>query len=79
MNKRLLSALAAYAVLAGLAYMLVDERRIRAAVLLLFGALAAKTLIAWKAQQIRDSDQDVPLRDSNPEIDAPERNGIPPK
>ena len=77
MNKRLMTALGAYAVLAGLAYLMVDERRIRAAVLLLFGALAAKTLIAWKAQQIKA--EQIPLRDADPETDVPERTDIPPK
>jgi hypothetical protein len=78
MKNRLISALAAYAVLAGLAYMLVQERRMRAAVLLLFGALAAKTLIAAKAQAIRESEEQVPDRDTDPEIDVPERNDLPP-
>jgi hypothetical protein len=51
MNYRLITAFAAYGLLAALAFVLVDERRIRAAVLLLFAALAAKTLIAWKTRQ----------------------------
>jgi hypothetical protein len=49
-HQRLLVAFLAYAALCGLAFFLVDERRLRAAVLLLFLALAAKTLIAWKAK-----------------------------
>jgi hypothetical protein len=49
-HQRLMTAFAAYAVLCGLAFLLVEERRLRAAVLLLFLALAAKTLIAWKAK-----------------------------
>ena len=79
MNKRLLTALAAYAVLAALAYALVDERRIRAAVLLLFGALAAKTLIHWKARAQAEHQEEVPLRNADPESDVPIRTEIPPK
>ena len=74
MNKRLIAALSAYAVLAALAYLMVDERRMRAAVLLLFGALAAKTLIAWKAQAIRESHSETDTI-----TDVPIRTEIPPK
>jgi hypothetical protein len=74
MNKRLLTALAAYAVLAALAYLMVDEKRMRAAVLLLFGALAAKTLI-WRAK----SAAEIPDRNADPETDVPIRTEIPPK
>jgi hypothetical protein len=49
-HQRLFTALLAYGVLVALAFALIDERRIRAAVILLFAALAAKTLIAWKAR-----------------------------
>lgn len=48
---RLFTALAAYAVLAGLAFPLVGKREFRTAVLLLFLALAARTVIAWKSRQ----------------------------
>ena len=50
MNWRLITAFAAYAALIGLAFVLIEETRIRAAVVLLFVALATKTLIAWKAR-----------------------------
>ncbi len=48
LNKRLLGALIAYAVLTGAACLLLDGA-IRLAVVGLFVALVAKTLIAWKA------------------------------
>jgi hypothetical protein len=47
-NKRLLSALAAYAVLAGLAFLQLRGKALYA-VLILFGGLAAKTVIADRA------------------------------
>jgi len=48
LNKRLAGALIAYAVLIGAACVLLDGT-IRLAVIGLFVALIAKTLIAWKA------------------------------
>jgi hypothetical protein len=48
---RLFTALASYGALAALAFVLVGQRQFRTAVLLLFLALAAKTLIAWKSQK----------------------------
>jgi len=50
MTYRLLTALAAYGVLISLSFVLIDDKRFRAAIILLFIALAAKTLIAWKAR-----------------------------
>lgn len=47
-NKRLLTALAAYAILAGIALLRLHGK-VLYAVLILFGGLAAKTLIADKA------------------------------
>jgi hypothetical protein len=47
-NRRLLSAMAAYAVLAGLAFLQLHGK-VLYAVLILFGGLAAKTVIADKA------------------------------
>jgi hypothetical protein len=61
-HQRLLIAFVAYAVLAALAWFMVEEKRLRAAVLLLFVALAAKTLIAWKAKAY----DPVPKPDSIP-------------
>jgi predicted membrane channel-forming protein YqfA (hemolysin III family) len=50
MTFRLITALAAYGAFIGLSFVLIDDQRFRAAVILLFIALAAKTLIAWKAR-----------------------------
>jgi hypothetical protein len=48
LNRRLLAALAAYALLVAAACVLLDGK-IRVAVIGLFVALVAKTLVAWKA------------------------------
>jgi hypothetical protein len=48
MNKRLLSALVCYAMLAAAAFFLLHGIVLRA-VLILYAGLLAKTLIAWKA------------------------------
>jgi hypothetical protein len=50
-SQRTRTALLAYAVLAMLAAVTIDEKRIRAAVWVLMGGLALKTLVA--AQQLR--------------------------
>lgn len=50
MNQRLITAFLAYGILVGLSFVLIDDKRFRAAIILLFIALAAKTLIAWKAR-----------------------------
>lgn len=47
-NKRLVVALASYAVLSGAGALLLDGK-VRQAFLLMMLALVAKTLIAWKA------------------------------
>lgn len=58
---RLLKALVAYAVLIALAFAILDGLALKA-VLILFGGLLAKTLVAWKIQQV------VPDRDAGSEM-----------
>ena len=56
MNKRLITALACYAVLAGLAAFTLDGGMFRNAIWVLMAGLALKTWAGHKAQAIRDED-----------------------
>ncbi len=60
MNKRLVSALLAYAVLAGIAWRVLSGK-ILYAVLILFGGLAAKAIIVTKAGWRPGPSGDKPL------------------
>jgi hypothetical protein len=48
MNKRFAAAMAVYGVLLALAFLLLSDRRLLYAILILIGGLALKTLIALK-------------------------------
>ena len=55
--KRVAAAMAAYAVFALLAFFTLDGK-LRTGVWIVMGALALKTLIAYKAEQIRNQDRE---------------------
>lgn len=48
MNKRFAAAIGAYAVLLGLAFLLLTDKRLRYGILILIAGLALKTLISIK-------------------------------
>lgn len=69
MNKRLGGAMLAYVVLAGIAFRVLDGK-VLYAVLILFGGLAAKTLISAKRDQLADRDFEASATPS-PDLNEP--------
>jgi len=74
MNKRLVAAFAAYAVLAAIAFLVLKGLALYA-VLILFGALALRTVIAHKAGWYSHIETDWPDTDSDAEQSPPTNPG----